>query len=160
MFNRILQKLKLAGQKGLDILFTPAETSQARWMEAIFLGVLFIVGLFHWGYFLGWFNNHFDMGDWHQYVAPYLIFLTKAFRSGQLPLQGNGQLLIPGQYLARPNRPFSPQILLLYFLDPAKFVLVNVWLMYTVGFVGLLLIKKRYNLSLSSFTLFFLLFKL
>ena len=158
MFNRFLQKLILVGEKGLEILFKPAETPRVKWMETILLGALFIVGLLHWGYFLNWFNNRFDIGDWHQYVAPYLIFLSKAFQSGQLPFQGAGPLLIPGQYLARPNRPFSPQILLLFFLDPAKFVLLNVWLMYAVGFAGLLVIKKRYALSLSSFILFFLLF--
>ena len=158
MFNRIFQKLRLAGQKGLDILFKPIETPQGKWMEAVLLAALFIVGLIHWGYFLNWFTNRFDIGDWHQYVGPTLMFLSKAFRSGQLPLQGVGPLLIPGQYLARPNRPLSPQILLLTFLEPAKYVLVNVWLMYAVGFIGLLVIKKRYALSLSSFILFFLLF--
>jgi len=158
MFSRNIQKLKLAVQKGLNLLFKPAQTPQAKWLEAIALGALFIIGLAHWGYFLNWFTNRFDMGDWHQYVAPYLVFLSKGFRSGQLPLQGAGPLLVPGQYLARPNRPLSPQILLLSFLDPAKFVLVNVWLMYAVGFAGLLVIKKRYALSLISFTLLFLLF--
>lgn len=158
MINRILQKLKMIGQKALDILFKPAGTPRAKWLEAILLGALFIVGLLHWGYILNWFNNQFNIGDWHQYVAPYLVFLEKAFRSGQLPLQGSGSLLLPSQYLARPNRPLSPQVLLLYFMGPAKFVLANVCLMYAVGFAGLLLIRKCYRLSLSSFTLLFLLF--
>jgi len=89
-------------------------------MEAIFLGALFIIGLLHWGYFLNWFNNRFELGDWHNIVEPFLVFLTNAVRSGQLPLQGDSPLFAHGRYLAYPNSPLSPQILLLRFIDPAK----------------------------------------
>jgi len=37
-------------------------------------------------------------------------------------------------------------------------VVINVWIFFTIGFIGLLLIRKRYHLSLASFTALFLLF--
>ena len=70
MVNRIVQKLRLTGQKGLDILFKPSETRLGKWIVSVLLVVLFAVGILHWGYFLNWFNNRFDMGDWHQYRQP------------------------------------------------------------------------------------------
>ena len=158
MFDRILQKLKLVGKKGLDILFKPADTPLAKWLVAILLGVLFIVGLLHWGYFLNWFNNQFNIGDWHIIDGPILIFLAKAFRSGQLPMHAVSPLIVPDRYLGRPDRSLSPQILLLYFLDPATYVVVNVWIFYTIGFIALLLIRRRYRLSPASFLLLYLLF--
>jgi hypothetical protein len=158
MFNRLFQKLKLAAQTGLDILFKPPETRLANWIVSILLAVLFAGGILHWGYFLNWFNNPFQLGDWHVVDAPFLVFLTNAIRSGRLPLQGDSPLFDQGRYLAYPNGSISPQILLLKFFDPATYVLINLWLFFTIGFIGLLLICRRYQLSLVSFTALFLLF--
>ena len=52
----------------------------------------------------------------------------------------------------------SPQIILMTFTGLGKFVLINTWLMYTVGFVGCLVIRKRFQLSLLPFIFLFLLF--
>jgi len=160
MTSRFLDKLKSIGHTCLDILFQPAGMSPLIWVEAIFLVGLFAGGILHWGIFLNWFNNRFDFQDWHNQVGPYLEFLSKALKSGQFPMIAQSPYMIPGQYLARQNRPFSPQILLLYFLNPATYVLVNVWIFYSIGFVGLLLIRRRYHLSLVSFLALFLLFNL
>ena len=158
MVNRTLQKLKLIGQKGLDILFQPAETVQAKWMTSIFLMILFVGGILHWGYFLNWFNNRFDLGDWHNIVDPILVFLSNAIRSGRLPLHGSSPLFIPDRYLGRPDRALSPQLLLLDFVNPATYVLINLWIFFAIGFASLLLIRRRYQLSLVSFVALFLLF--
>lgn len=160
MINSFLQKLTRAGQFFLDVMFEAAESPQTKWAAGILLAGLFAAGLLHWGFFLDWSNNHFDIQDWHTHVGPYLDFLSKALKSGQFPLHADSPYMIPAQYLARQNRPFSPQILLLYFLNPATYVLVNVWIFYSLGFVGLLLIRGRYHLSLVSFLSMFLLFNL
>ena len=75
-------------------------------------------------------------------------------------MHADSPYMIPAQYLARQNRPLSPQILLLLFLNPATYVLVNVWIFYGLGFWGLLLIRERYKLSFVSFLFMFLLFNL
>ncbi len=158
MFDRTLEKIKPIGQKGLDILFKPPETAPANWIVSVLLVILFAVGILHWGYFLNWFNNRFELGDWHNIVDPILVFLSTAFRGGQLPVHGNSPLFVPDRYLGRPDRPLSPQLLLLYFVNPATYVIINVWIFFTIGFIELLLIRRRYHLSLVSFTALFLLF--
>ncbi len=160
MIHSFLQKLKRAGQACLNLLFheQPEDFPHANWVVRVLLAGLFVAGLLHWGIFLDWFNNHFDIQDWHIHVGPYLDFLKQAIRSGQCPLQADSPYMIPGQYLARQNRPFSPQILLLYFLDPSAYVVVNVWIFYSLGFIGLLLIRRRYRLSFISFLVLYLLF--
>ncbi len=160
MTNPFLQKLSKVGQFFLDVLFKPLESLSVKWAVTILLGGLFSAGLLHWGFFLDWFNNRFDIQDWHLHVGPYLDFLSKAFRSGQFPLHADSAYIIPSQYLARQNRPFSPQILLLYFLNPSTYVLINVWIFYSLSFAGLLLIRARYQLSFISFLSIFLLFNL
>jgi hypothetical protein len=158
MVNRTVQKLGRTGQRALEILFEPAETPLAKWIVSIFLAVLFAVGILHWGYFLNWFNNKFDMGDWHIIVDPILVFISNAFHSGQFPMHGNSPLFVPDRFLGRPDRPLSPQMLLLYFVNPATYVMINVWIFFTIGFIGLLLIRRRYQLCLAAFTALFLLF--
>ena len=54
--------------------------------------------------------------------------------------------------------PISPQVLLLRFLDPATYVLVNIWIFYAIGFLALLLLRRRYHLSLAAFLPMYLLF--
>jgi hypothetical protein len=160
MIYSFLEILKNAGQFWIDVLFKQAQSSRAKWAAGFLLAGLFAGGLLHWGFFLDWFNNHFDIQDWHTHVGPYLDFLSKTIKSGQFPLHADSPYMIPSQYLARQNRPFSPQILLLYFLNPATYVLVNVWIFYSLGFAGLLLIRHRYHLSIVSFLSMFLLFNL
>ena len=160
MVNSFLQKLTEIGQSCLDVLFKPLESQRLKWVAVVLLAGLFVGGLLHWGFFLDWFNNRFDIQDWHLHVGPYLDFLSKSLKSGQFPLHADSPYMIPSRYLARQNRPFSPQILLLYFLTPAAYVLVNVWIFYSLNFFGLLLIRARYQLSLVSFLSLFLLFNL
>ncbi len=156
----ILEKLSQAGQFWFDVLFKRAESSREKWAAGFLFAALFIGGLLHWGSFLDWTNNRFDIQDWHIHVGPYLDFLSKSLRSGQFPMHADSPYMIPAQYLARQNRPLSPQILLLYFLNPATYALVNVWIFYSLGFVGLLLIRERYKLSFVAFLSMFLLFNL
>jgi hypothetical protein len=156
----MIEKLINILQFSFEVLFRWAESPRTKWAAGFLLAGLFLGGLLHWGIFLDWTNNKFDIQDWHIHVGPYLDFLTKALRSGQFPMYADSPYMIPGEYLSRQNRPFSPQILLLYFVEPATYVLLNVWLFYSIGFVGLLLIRKKYNLSFISFFAIFLLLNL
>jgi len=160
MIHSFLQKVKSAGEFCLDVLFKPAESIPAKRAAMVLLAGLFVGGLIHWGTFLGWFDNHFDIQDWHLQVGPYLDFLSNALKSGQFPMHAESPYMVPDRYLARQNRPFSPQIFLLYFLEPSAYVLANVWILYAIGFVGLLLIYGRYRLSIIAFFSSFILFNL
>src|SRR5262245_24818605 len=146
-----LEKLTNILQFSFEVLFRWADSSSKKRAVGFLLAGLFIGGLFHWGIFLDWTNNQFDIQDWHVQVKPSLDFLSEALRSGQFPMHAESEYMQPPAYLARPHRPFSPQILLLYFLDPATYVLVNIWIFYSISFIGLLWIRKRYQLSFISF---------
>ena len=67
-------------------------------------------------------------------------------------------LVTTDPYLACPDTLLSPQALLLLFLEPGPFMLANVLFMYTLGWVGMLLIRRRYHLALVPFTALLLLF--
>ncbi len=54
--------------------------------------------------------------------------------------------------------PVSPQILLLPVLSLPAFIILNWLFLYTLGFIGCLLIRRRYQLGTIPFTFLFLLF--
>ena len=62
------------------------------------------------------------------------------------------------KFLGNPRTVLSPQIVLLPLVGLGNFVLFNTWIMYSLGFVGCLLLRKRFQLSLLSFIFLFLLF--
>ena len=52
----------------------------------------------------------------------------------------------------------SPQALLLFFVNSQIFTIINLLLMFSIGFYGCIIIKRRYNLGLLSFAFLFLIF--
>ena len=141
----------------MDSLFLPSSSRPAQWISRLALAGLYGLGVGHWGYFLNWGNIQFDLHDWTEVGATF-SFLRQAVRTGQLPLHIASPLITTDRYLARPDTLFSPQALLLGFFEPGRFMLVNVLVMYSVGFLGLLLIRRRYALSPVAFAAMFLLF--
>jgi hypothetical protein len=67
-------------------------------------------------------------------------------------------LTITDRFMAIPDVILSPQILFLGILDWMPFVLFNVLFQYTIGFWGLLKLRKKFRLSLVAFLTAFLLF--
>ena len=62
------------------------------------------------------------------------------------------------RFLSAVYYTMSPQVILLYFFNSQVFTIINLLLMYSVGFYGCILLKRRYKLGLLSFTFLFLLF--
>jgi hypothetical protein len=62
------------------------------------------------------------------------------------------------RFLAMPETVLSPQVLLLAFVTVGPFVLVHNLVLYSLGFLGSLCLKKRYDLSLIPFGAFFVVF--
>jgi hypothetical protein len=137
-------------------LFQPVTGPLSRWVNRICLVLLFVLGILHWGYFLNWGSVPFDLHDWTE-TGPYYSFLRQALLTHQLPLHITSPLVTTDRYLARPDTLFSPQAFLLYFFEPGPFTLVNVLILYSIGFIGLLLLQKRYALSPAAFSGLFLL---
>jgi hypothetical protein len=148
-------------QRALEIWYFPRQTWLNRWLEKLWIPGLYLIGLIQWSIFLQWGKIPFDMGDWQDVTAPRIFVLQDAVRRGLIPLHipiSNGMKGITDRFLAIPDIILSPQILLLKVLDPGVFLLVDLLLLYSLGFIGLNQIRRKYNLSLSVFSVLFLLF--
>jgi hypothetical protein len=159
--------LRRAGQLGARIghellvtAFDDRHSRTARWLGHAWALFLFVVGVFAWRYFLN--NGYFQLNihDWLEASKRY-AFLRDAVITGQLPLHMPGTSAlrtITDRFLAVADTTISPQVFLLRYLDIGHFVVVNVIGLYSLGFVGLLLLRKRFSLSPATFTLVYLLF--
>jgi hypothetical protein len=99
--------------------------------------------------------------DWSEITGPRLDFLRDALRHHVLPLHVT--YTFPGdytndRYFSIPDAFLAPQAILLVFMSVRRFILANQILMYTVGFSGLLLFRRRFQLSPFAFTILFVLF--
>jgi hypothetical protein len=138
---------------------------------------LYTVGLLHWIVFFNCGRLTFRSYDWPKEVM-YLEVLQNALCEGRLPLH----ILVPWPYasqfpqlinypqelvadvpvrcrfLGLPETVLSPQIVLLPLMPVGRFIMVNHLVLYSLGFLGSLFIKRRYGLSLIPFAAFFVLF--
>lgn len=122
---------------------------------------MWAIGAFLWGKFLNWGQIPFDWLDWAEINAPRTAFLKDAVTKGVLPLHMPDSSALRGvtdRFLSIPDALLSPQILLLRFMEVGTFFLVNTILLYTIGMFGLLWFRRRFSLSLVSFSALFLLF--
>ena len=141
---------------------TPTTLSQHwHWLPRIWYGLLFLAGLYLWGWFLNWGGGLTTYHDWAEITAPRMVFLQKAMQQGVLPLHisdpfplGNITL----RFMSIPDVILSPQIVLLRYVEISTFILLDTWLMCGLGFLGLLLLAKKFQLSPLTFTILFALY--
>jgi len=142
-------------------LFEPAAATKGRWTARVGVIILYLIGLAAWGWFLGWGQSLFTFHDWGEITMPRLAYLKNALQMGVLPLHiSDTQTLayVTDRFWSVPDQLLSPQILLLPFFPLPFFVLINVWLLYTAGFLGLVWFGRKYQLSLFTFAVIHLLF--
>lgn len=123
------------------------------------IAALYLIGLIHWSFFFDLGQLKFNVHDWGL-TAHYLLGLEQAVTTGQLPLH-----VIPEtpfhqteRFLANPDLPVSPQVVLIPLLGLGRFVWLNTLLLYSLGFLGLYLLAKKLELSSFSFAMLFILF--
>lgn len=126
-------------------------------LGGLFLGAVFLAGGVFWWQYLAIEQPFYINHDWPN-VYYYLNVIIEALASGQLPLHVSVAIQGTDKFLANPETPLSPQSLLLGVLAPKPFVLANLLVLYTVGFVGVYKLAKEFSLSAFSFLVFFLLF--
>jgi hypothetical protein len=133
-----------------------------RLANGISLGILFLIGIVLWGFFLNWGKGPVDYQDWADITAPRLAFLKNVLIGFHLPLQSPSAFhsgpLYTNHFLAIPDIIIGPEVVLLWFLNITQFSLFHVWLMYLLGFAGLLYLRKFKALSILAFTILFVLF--
>ncbi|MBN1405767.1 MAG: hypothetical protein JW946_04540 [Candidatus Omnitrophica bacterium] len=123
------------------------------------IAFLFILGIIHWLSFFNFGDLSFSAYDWPKEIRCYSV-LEQAIRQGIIPYNVSRALPYDAtnRFLALPEIITSPQLILLKVMSIGNFIVLNTILMYAIGFIGCLLIKKRYNLSLIPFTILYLLF--
>jgi hypothetical protein len=140
----------------------PDSGRAGRWIGSpaiIVLLLLFAGGLVHWILFFHGGDIAFNAYDWQKEYRYYSI-LKAAIGTGVMPYHVTVAFHGTNRFMALPETNLSPQIFLLSFMNVGRFVLVNVSILYSLGFIGCLFIMRRYRLSILSFTLLFLLFNL
>jgi hypothetical protein len=127
------------------------------------VALLLLAGALHWAVFLGptsrpWAGPAFSVEDWPKEYRYYEV-LQQAVREGRVPLYIS-RPIHTRKFLALPETLWSPQVALLGVLGVGPFVVVNTLLLYAAGCVGLLRLRRRYDLSLPAFAFLFLAFML
>lgn len=133
---------------GQGSLFTPRQV----WFQRLWIGGLLVAILALWAYFLNFGSYTFGVQDWI-WEWRYARILRLAVLSGQLPLHTQPPISYGiDRFLAIPDVPLGPQLIFLRFLDLGPAVLATLLLMVLIAYVGCLAIRRRYRLSLFSFT--------
>ena len=145
----------------LQAFFDHAVEKDFAWLAPTWIVMLFLGGAILWGQFFNWGNIPLDFHDWAEITAPRLAVVRDAMIKGVLPLHAGGTYGLRGitdRYLSIPDVLFTPQLILLRFLEVGPFILANQWIMFAIGTWGLLRIRRRFSISLAIFTIIFLLF--
>ena len=130
---------------------------QSDRFEKIIMIILFISGIFHWLYFFNMGYISLSAYDWPKEYGYYSI-IQQAVKDLMIPWHAESRFFMTNRFLGIPEINFSPQIILLRWIDIKSFIILNTVLCYCIGYWGMLCLKKRFNLTLLPFTLLFLLF--
>jgi hypothetical protein len=128
-------------------------------LSAGFLAVLLVVGAAHWAGFMDLGRMKLTYEDWPaQHVL--LSVMQQGVVEGRVPYHMSTAALGGGtqRFFSIPDVMAFPLLPLLPKMSFGQFLLAHTLLLYAAGFVGLLLIRRRYELSPAAFTLLFLLF--
>jgi len=120
-------KIAACLERCLAGIFRSGERPWDRFGWGWFL-IVFLLGMIVWGTFLSWGNLDFDVHDW-------------------MPLYIGASLTETERFLAIPDTVISPQILLLRWVSPGTFVLLDALLLYSLGAFGFLLLARKLEWS-------------
>lgn len=149
------------GEEFLASIFSPGTGWVTRGMVMVFFLILLVWGIRRWGIFYSWGNISLDFLDWGEVTGPRYALLRDAVEKGVLPLHALNTTALRGvtdRYFSIADTPFSPQMLLLPYLQTGEYLFFDTLLFYCLGFAGLLIVYRKYRLSPFSFLLLFLLF--
>ncbi|HSR47195.1 MAG TPA: hypothetical protein VLL77_04340, partial [Anaerolineales bacterium] len=156
---RLLQWCVNASRWLAAAFFTYEPRSSAKWLGRLWVAALFLGGALAWYSFFNGGSIDFTRHDWieagHRYA-----FLQDAARAGALPLHMPGEWAlrnVTDRFMSVADTNLSPQLILLRFMGVGRFILLNALLLYSVGFAGLLLLRRRFQFSPLAFTAIYLL---
>lgn len=148
--------------KADHIIFNPIKEDtqlSGQILTTTYLVLLYLVGIVHWIIFfragdMSFANLDWGDGQFYYAVARDMILYQSIpyFTDITAPAWGDVR------FLANPQSFMSPQIIVFPFLTIGQAVIFNTCLLYSLGFIGTLLIKKHFGLTVIPFTILYLLF--
>lgn len=140
---------------------------QAVWWRQRWVWVFYGIGVLHWYFFMTWGWPDYNTHDW-RYMHQWVAVMKRALQTGQIPYHAayfseelaTGQFAFGDRYLALPFLIMSPQILALLFLDIPSWMTLQLILMYTLGFWGLVKWIGKLKLSMTASAFVLILFNL
>jgi len=146
-----------------DSLFLNAEAGFSTgqiWFQRFAIIIVYLFCLVLWSFFVNYGRINWGVEDWI-WEWRYSSIIKEALTEVQLPLHTTPPLSYDvSRFFSIPDVPFSPQMLLLRFLDIGPNFLVNILIMFSVGYLGCLVIKRYYRQSVFAFIVLALLFNL
>jgi hypothetical protein len=139
-------------------LFEPERDAVAPRATRLTLAAIYVAGAIGWAYVLGWGAANLNFHDWSGINLPRLQFLQNALRDGTLPMHMSGGMALhyaTDRFLSLPDVITTPQVLLLLVMPVQTFVVVDVLIQYSIGFLGLLMLRRHFGWSLFTFALVF-----
>ena len=118
---------------------------------------LYLVGVAHWLIFFNFGDIPWMHYDWSQEYV-YFSILKEAVSTGTIPYHVAGTIHETSRFMAVPEFVLSPQIVLLRWLPVGAFVVVHALLLYSIGYLGCLALKRSLGLSWIGFLPLYLLF--
>ena len=135
----------------------PRPTVLRNPVTIIVLVVLFALGVFHWTWFINYGDVTFRMHDWGQEHVYYSV-IRQGINTGSIPFHMSKRFHQTDRFMSIPDTNFMPWVLLLPAMSVGDFILLDLIILYTLGFAGCLLLLRKYGLSLLAFAFFFLVF--
>lgn len=131
----------------------------------ILILLLYLFGVLHWYLFMQLGDAGYNVFDW-RYVHQWLAIVKLALENGRAPYHvayyseeiATGNFMFGDRYFALPFLIASPQILALAFLSIANWMTLQVLLIYTAGFWGLVKWIRKLELSASAAVFLIILF--
>jgi hypothetical protein len=123
----------------------------------IVLIALLAIGAFHWAWFINYGNVTFRIHDWGQEHIYYSV-LRQAANTGSIPFHMSMRFHQTDRFMSIPDTNFMPWVLVLPTMSAGKFIMLDLLILYALGFLGCVIIMRKYNLSILAFTFFFLIF--
>jgi hypothetical protein len=129
----------------------------SRVLSTVAILALYLLGVRHWVSFFNYGHLGFNAIDWQKEYGYYSL-LQQALAGGVVPYHAMGSSGVVFRFLGIPETVLSPQIVLLGHMTVGTFVMINTVLMYSLGFVGTLVLRNRYRMSFAAFSILVLLF--
>jgi hypothetical protein len=153
----VRNKLDLLGKA----LFDPAAEKAQVLFSIIWLFGLYLFGIILWGEFFNWHRSSFSYFDWATVSLPRLEVIRDALHFGQFPfhLADTSSLHnVTDRFFGIPDVITTPQMLLMLFVDADTFAILDVMFFYTIATAGLIYFKRKFDLSLVTYSILFFLF--